>query len=116
MLRRHRPTTSPRRPTSRPPSKDSPEAQYADPLPYAQPLLKDLSGYAPYTPEEYNWQDPFEGYEPPFDNTELFVDLIENGVRANLPDWMNWFAAMGLMVTIVWLYLELLRLISKLRD
>lgn len=29
---------------------------------------------------------------------------------------MNWFAALGLMVTVVWLYLELLRLISKLRD
>jgi len=49
-------------------------------------------------------------------NLLLDFDLIENGVRANLPDWMNWFAAMGLMVTIVWLYLELLRLISKLRD
>lgn len=49
-------------------------------------------------------------------NLLLDFDLIENGVRANLPDWMNWFAAMGLMVTIVWLYLEMLRLISKVRD
>lgn len=30
--------------------------------------------------------------------------------------WQDWFAAMGLLVTVVWIYIELLRLISKLRD
>ena len=46
----------------------------------------------------------------------LWVKEGVGGVQGFLAGWMNWFAAMGLMVTIVWLYLELLRLISKLRD
>ena len=49
-------------------------------------------------------------------NLLLDFSLIENGVRSNAPTWMNWFAAMGLIVTIVWLYLEVLRLIGKVRD
>lgn len=49
-------------------------------------------------------------------NLLLDFDLIERGVRSNAPVWMNWFAAMGLMVTLVWLYLELLRLLGKLQS
>jgi uncharacterized YccA/Bax inhibitor family protein len=46
----------------------------------------------------------------------LDFDLIERGVAAGAPRYMEWFAAFSLMVTIIWLYIEILRLISKLRD
>ena len=45
-------------------------------------------------------------------NLLLDFDMIENGIKQGAPGWMSWFAAFGLMVTVVWLYLELLRLIS----
>lgn len=48
-------------------------------------------------------------------NLLLDFDLIERGVRSGAPGYMNWYAAFGLMVTIVWLYLEFLRLLSKLQ-
>lgn len=43
-------------------------------------------------------------------------DFIEKGAEQGLPREMNWFAAFGLMVSLVWLYLELLRLLAKLRS
>jgi uncharacterized YccA/Bax inhibitor family protein len=49
-------------------------------------------------------------------NLFLDYDLIERGVRMRAPAYMEWFAALGLLVTLVWLYLELLRLLSKLRQ
>ena len=49
-------------------------------------------------------------------NLLLDFDLIERGIREAAPAWMNWFAAFGLMVTIIWLYLEILRLIALTRD
>jgi uncharacterized YccA/Bax inhibitor family protein len=49
-------------------------------------------------------------------NLLLDFDFIERGVQAGAPRYMEWFAAFGLMVTLVWLYLELLRLLSKLRS
>ncbi|MBW3614291.1 MAG: Bax inhibitor-1/YccA family protein [Actinobacteria bacterium] len=49
-------------------------------------------------------------------NLLLDFDLIEAGVEAGAPKWMEWYASFGLMVTLVWLYLELLRLLSKLRS
>jgi uncharacterized YccA/Bax inhibitor family protein len=49
-------------------------------------------------------------------NLFLDYDVIERGVRGRAPEYMEWFAALGLMVTIVWLYLELLRLFAKLRQ
>lgn len=49
-------------------------------------------------------------------NLLLDFDLIEKGVENGAPKWMEWYAAFGLLVTLVWLYLELLRLLSKLRD
>lgn len=45
-------------------------------------------------------------------NLLLDFDLIENGIKNRAPGWMSWLAAFGLMVTVVWLYLEMLRLIS----
>ncbi|MBW3556796.1 MAG: Bax inhibitor-1/YccA family protein [Actinobacteria bacterium] len=49
-------------------------------------------------------------------NLLLDFDLIEKGVEAGAPKWMEWYATFGLLVTLVWLYLELLRLLSKLRS
>ena len=49
-------------------------------------------------------------------NLILDFDFIEQGARANAPKYMEWYGAFGLMVTLVWLYLEILRLFSKLRD
>lgn len=49
-------------------------------------------------------------------NLSLDFDMIEKGVAMRAPKYMEWFCAQGLMVTIVWLYLELLRLLAKLRS
>lgn len=48
-------------------------------------------------------------------NLLLDFDLIERGVRGGAPAYMDWYAAFGLMVTVVWLYLEILRLLAKLQ-
>jgi uncharacterized YccA/Bax inhibitor family protein len=48
-------------------------------------------------------------------NLALDFDFIERGAKQGLPKGMEWFAAMALVVTLVWLYLELLRLLSKLQ-
>ena len=48
-------------------------------------------------------------------NLLLDFDLIERGSEAGMPEHMNWYAAFGLLVTIVWLYLEILRLLAKLQ-
>jgi uncharacterized YccA/Bax inhibitor family protein len=42
-------------------------------------------------------------------------DFIEQCARSGLPKYMEWYAALGLIVTLVWLYLEILRLLSKAR-
>jgi uncharacterized YccA/Bax inhibitor family protein len=47
-------------------------------------------------------------------NLILDFDMIENGAASGAPKYFEWFCAFGLMVTIVWLYLEILRLLSKL--
>lgn len=49
-------------------------------------------------------------------NLLLDFDMIERGVANGAPKWMEWYGAFALMVTLVWLYLELLRLLSKLRS
>jgi uncharacterized YccA/Bax inhibitor family protein len=49
-------------------------------------------------------------------NLVLDFDFIENGVEQGAPKFMEWYAAFGLMVTLVWLYLEILRLLSKLQS
>ncbi|MDQ2648711.1 MAG: Bax inhibitor-1/YccA family protein [Actinomycetota bacterium] len=48
-------------------------------------------------------------------NLLLDFDLVERGVEAGAPRHYEWFAAFGLLVTLVWLYLELLRLLAKLQ-
>ena len=48
-------------------------------------------------------------------NLILDFDFIERGAAEGAPKHMEWYGAFGLMVTIVWLYVEMLRLISKLR-
>ena len=49
-------------------------------------------------------------------NLVLDFDFIENGANAGAPRYMEWFAAAGLLVTLIWLYLEILRLLSKLNS
>ena len=46
----------------------------------------------------------------------LDFDFIETGCERGAPKYMEWYAAFGLMVTLVWLYLEILRLLAKLND
>jgi uncharacterized YccA/Bax inhibitor family protein len=48
-------------------------------------------------------------------NLILDFDLVEKGVALRAPKYMEWYAAFGLLVTLVWLYLELLRLLSKIQ-
>jgi uncharacterized YccA/Bax inhibitor family protein len=47
-------------------------------------------------------------------NLILDFDRIEQGAEMGAPKFMEWFGAFGLMVTIVWLYIEMLKLLSKL--
>lgn len=49
-------------------------------------------------------------------NLILDFDFIERGAKNNLPAHMDWYAAFGLVITLIWLYLEMLRLLSKLRQ
>ena len=48
-------------------------------------------------------------------NLVLDFDFIERGAALGAPKYMEWFAAFGLMVTLIWLYIEILRLLAKLR-
>lgn len=48
-------------------------------------------------------------------NLILDFDLIEQGSRAGAPKFMEWYGAFALLVTLVWLYLEILRLLAKAR-
>lgn len=47
-------------------------------------------------------------------NLVLDFDFIEEGVKHGAPKYMEWYAGYGLLVTLVWLYVEILRLLSKL--
>jgi uncharacterized YccA/Bax inhibitor family protein len=47
-------------------------------------------------------------------NLILDFDMITQGANARAPKYMEWYGAFGLMVTLIWLYLEMLRLLSKL--
>jgi uncharacterized YccA/Bax inhibitor family protein len=49
-------------------------------------------------------------------NLVLDFDFIENGAEKGAPKYMEWVGALGLMVTLVWLYIEILRLLYKLND
>jgi uncharacterized YccA/Bax inhibitor family protein len=47
-------------------------------------------------------------------NLFLDFDRIEQGVNQKMPKYMEWYGAMGLVITLVWLYIEFLRLLSKI--
>jgi uncharacterized YccA/Bax inhibitor family protein len=49
-------------------------------------------------------------------NLVLDFDFIERGAAMGAPKYMEWFGAFGLLVTLVWLYVEILRLLAKLQD
>jgi uncharacterized YccA/Bax inhibitor family protein len=49
-------------------------------------------------------------------NLVLDFDFIERGVNYGAPKYMEWYGAFGIMVTLVWLYLEILRLLTKMRS
>lgn len=49
-------------------------------------------------------------------NLVLDFDFIEQGVEQGAPKLMEWYAAFGLVVTLIWLYVAILRLLSKLRS
>ena len=48
-------------------------------------------------------------------NLVLDFDFIEQGAEQGAPKYMEWYGAFGLLVTLVWLYLEILRLLAKLQ-
>ncbi len=48
-------------------------------------------------------------------NLVLDFGMIETGVQGGAPKYMEWYGAFGLMVTLIWLYLEILRLLGKVR-
>jgi uncharacterized YccA/Bax inhibitor family protein len=47
-------------------------------------------------------------------NLVMDFDFIENGAANGAPKYMEWYGAFGLLVTLIWLYLEILRLLAKL--
>jgi uncharacterized YccA/Bax inhibitor family protein len=49
-------------------------------------------------------------------NLVLDFDFIEQGVAYGAPKYMEWYGAFGIMVTLIWLYLEVLRLLAKSRS
>ena len=49
-------------------------------------------------------------------NLVLDFDFIEEGAESNVPKYMEWYGAFGLLVTLIWLYLEILRLLAKLQS
>lgn len=48
-------------------------------------------------------------------NLVMDFDFIEKGAESRAPKYMEWYAAFGLLITLVWLYLEILKLLSKTR-
>ena len=49
-------------------------------------------------------------------NLVLDFDFIENGASEGAPKYMEWYAGFGLLVTLIWLYIEILRLLAKLQS
>jgi uncharacterized YccA/Bax inhibitor family protein len=49
-------------------------------------------------------------------NLILDFDFIERGVKQQAPKYMEWYGGFSLLVTLIWMYLEILRLLAKLRD
>lgn len=49
-------------------------------------------------------------------NLVVDFDFIEQGVKNRVPKYMEWYGAFGIMVTLIWLYIEILRLLGKSRS
>ena len=49
-------------------------------------------------------------------NLVLYFDFIEQGAEQGAPKYMEWYGAFGLMITLIWLYIEILNLLMKLRS
>jgi len=49
-------------------------------------------------------------------NLALDFQLVQTGIESRAPKYMEWYAGFGLMVTLVWLYISMLRLLGKLRN
>ena len=49
-------------------------------------------------------------------NLVLDFDFIEEGAEKGAPKYMEWYGAFGLLVTLIWLYLEILRLLAKINS
>ena len=49
-------------------------------------------------------------------NLVLDFDFIEQGAEVGAPKYMEWYGTFGLLVTLIWLYLEILRLLAKLQS
>ena len=49
-------------------------------------------------------------------NLVLDFDFIEEGAEKGAPKYMEWYATFGLLVTLIWLYMEILRLLAKLSN
>jgi len=49
-------------------------------------------------------------------NLVLDFDMIENGAQSGAPKYMEWYGGFALLVTLIWLYFEILRLLAKFRD
>ena len=49
-------------------------------------------------------------------NFVLDFDFIERGVEQGAPQYLEWYGAFSLLVTLIWLYLEILRLLAKLQN
>ena len=49
-------------------------------------------------------------------NLVLDFDFIEEGAEKGMPKYLEWYGAFSLMVTLIWLYLEILRLLAKIRS
>jgi len=49
-------------------------------------------------------------------NLVLDFDFIEEASEARVPKYMEWYAAFGLLITLIWLYIEILRLLAKLQN
>ena len=48
-------------------------------------------------------------------NFILDFDFVEQGEKRNLPDYFEWYCAFSLLVTLIWLYFEILRLLAQLQ-
>ena len=49
-------------------------------------------------------------------NLVIDFDFIEEGAEKGAPKYMEWYGAFGLMVTLIWLYFEILKLLAKLNS